>query len=214
MGLLIEAVRPASLRAGARFQFNAGTRYTGRMAEQATPQRFMSIAEYLEFERNSPVKHEYVGGRLFAMAGVSRRHGGICRNIVFALWEAARGGPCRVFQSDIQVPVPDGPYYYPDVVVACGAEPEDPYVEDAPCLIVEVLSPHTALTDRREKLLSYRKLPSLRTYLIVEQERAMVERHFRDEGGRWQTELVSEGEIAVPCPPGAQLQLARIYEGL
>ncbi|MGB3681411.1 MAG: Uma2 family endonuclease [Rubrobacteraceae bacterium] len=189
------------------------SRYTGRMAEPATG-GLLSVEEYLEFERNSPVKHEYVGGRVYAMAGVSRRHSRISGNIFAVLREAARGGPCRVHQSDMQVRVPDGLFYYPDVVVACGPEPEDPYLEDDPCLVVEVLSPTTASTDRREKLLSYRKLPSLRTYLIVEQEETLVERHFRDENDRWQTDVLEEGRFPVNCPPGAALTVAEIYEGL
>lgn len=183
------------------------------MAEPAV-QGLLSVEEYLEFERNSPVKHEYVGGRVYAMTGVSRRHSRISGNIFAALREAARGGPCRVHQSDMQVRVPEGIFYYPDVVVACGPAPEDPYLEDDPCLVVEVLSPTTASTDRREKLLSYRKLPSLRTYLIVEQEETMVERHFRDENDQWQTDIVEEGHFLVNCPPGATLSLAEIYDGL
>lgn len=114
----------------------------------------------------------------------------------------------------MKVPVPDGPFYYPDVMVACGEEPEDPYLEDDPCLMVEVLSPKTEATDRREKLLAYRKLPSLGAYLIVAQSEASVERHFRDESGVWQTELIAEGCFPVPCPPGAELSLDDIYRGL
>lgn len=189
-------------------------RYTRGVAEHATPHRLMTVEEYLAFERNSPVKHEYVGGHVYAMVGVSRRHSRIAGNVFRKLAGAAEGGPCRVHQSDMQVPTPDGPFYYPDVVVACGEEPEDPYIENAPCLIVEVLSESTEAIDRREKLLAYRKIPSLRAYLIVEQEGALVERHFRDEGGEWRTDLVDEGHIPVPCPPGAQLSLAGIYEGL
>lgn len=173
----------------------------------------MSVEEYLEFERSSQVKHEYVGGHPYAMVGVSRRHSRISLNIARKLANAAEGSPCRVHQSDMQVPVPEGPYYYPDVVVACGPEPEDPYIEDEPCLIVEVLSPNTETIDRREKLLAYRSMPSLMAYLIVEQERAMVEQHFRDEHGSWQAEVVDDGRIPVPCPPEAELSLAAVYEG-
>lgn len=184
------------------------------MAEGVTPHRLLSVEEYLEFERNSPTKHEYVGGRVYAMTGVSRPHSRISGNIFRKLADAAEGGPCRVHQSDMKVPVPDGPFYYPDVMVACGEEPEDPYLEDDPCLMVEVLSPKTEATDRREKLLAYRKLPSLGAYLIVAQSEASVERHFRDEGGVWQTELIAEGCFPVPCPPGAELSLDDIYCGL
>lgn len=183
------------------------------MAEPATLPRLVSLEEYLEFENNSEFKHEYVGGHLYAMTGVTRRHSRISGNILVTLRAVASGGPCRVHQSDMKVPTPDGPVYYPDVVVACGEEPEDPYLEDEPCLIVEVLSPSTALTDRREKLLSYRRISSLQAYLIVEQDEPMIERHFRDKSGAWQAEIFGEGTIEVPCPLGAQLSLSGIYEG-
>jgi Uma2 family endonuclease len=181
------------------------------MAQQATPERIMSIEEYLEFENNSEFKHEYVGWHLYAMTGVTRRQSRISGNIFALLREAAKAGPCRIHQSDMRVPTPDGPVYYPDVVVACGEEPDDPYCEDTPCLIIEVLSPSTALTDRREKLLSYRRISSLQAYLIVEQDKALVERHYRDDSGAWQAEILSEGGIPVPCPQGVELSLTGIY---
>jgi Uma2 family endonuclease len=189
-------------------------RYTSLMAERATTQRLMSVEEYLEFERNSPVKHEYVGGHVYAMVGVSRRHSRIAGNIFRRLADAAEGGPCRVHQSDMKVPTPGGAFYYPDVVVACGEEPEDEYYEDAPCLIAEVLSESTEAKDRREKLIAYRNLDSLVAYLIVAQDEAAVERHYRDAHGEWHAEVIVEGEIPIPCPPGAKLTLGDVYEGL
>jgi Uma2 family endonuclease len=174
----------------------------------------MSVEEYLEFERNSPVKHEFVGGRVYAMTGVSRPHSRVSGNIFRKLADDAEGGPCRVHQSDMKVPTPDGPYYYPDVVFACGREPEDEYIEDEPCLLVEILSPNTESIDRREKLLAYRRIPTLRSYLIASQTEPMVERHFRDDNGDWRTEILEEGRFPVPCPPGANLSLADIYRGV
>ena len=146
------------------------------------------------------------------MTGVTRRHSRILLAISRRLANATDAGPCRVHHSDMRVPPPDGPVYYPDVVVACGDEPNDPYCKDAPCLIVEVLSPSTALTDRREKLLSYRRISSLQAYLIVEQDKALVERHFRDDSGAWQPEIFDEGRLPVPCPNGAELSVTGIYE--
>ena len=70
------------------------------------------------------------------------------------------------------------------------------------------------MTDRREKLIAYRKLPSMVSYLIVEQEMKVVERHYQDQGGRWLSELIDEGGIFVPCPPSFELFLADIYEGV
>ena len=84
--------------------------------------------------------------------------------------------------------------YYPDVLVACGPAPDDPYVESEPCLVVEVASPGTETTDRREKLAAYKKIPSLGAYLIVAQDRQRIERHWRGEDGVWRRgDLVDEG---------------------
>ncbi len=188
-------------------------RYTARMAEPAMPNRLMSLEEYLEFERNSPVKHEYVGGHVYAMAGVTRRHSRITGNMFRKLADAAGDGPCRVHQSDMQVPTPDGPWYYPDIVVACGPEPDDPYIEDAPCVLVEVTSPTTESIDRREKLLAYRRISSLQAYLLVEQERHMVECHYRDIDGAWQNTLTDNGTVDVPCLD-TTISLSAIYAGV
>lgn len=179
----------------------------------------MSVEEYLELERDSEVRHEYVNGELRAMSGASRRHNRIAGKIYRRLSDIAdeaEGDPCRVYMSDMKVLTPDGPFYYPDVMVACGDEPEDEYFEDAPCLLVEVVSPKTESKDRLEKLAAYRKIPTLGAYLIVEQKQRRIEIHFRDENGKWNRAELTDGEgsFPVPCPPGAELSFADVYEGL
>jgi Uma2 family endonuclease len=104
--------------------------------------------------------------------------------------------------------------YYPDVMVVCESSSDDPYVEQEPCLIVEVFSPSTEGTDSREKVAAYKRIPSLKAYLIVDQERPRVERHFRTDQGDWlQEDLIGDGDFLVPCPP-IHLTLARIYRSL
>lgn len=176
----------------------------------------MSVEEYLEFERDSEVRHEYVGGVAYAMTGGSGRHNRIAGKIYRRLADSAEGGPCRVYMSDMKVSIPNRPFYYPDVMVVCEKEPEHPYyfVED-PCLIVEVTSPNTENTDRREKLEAYKTLPTLMEYLIVSQDERKIERHFRDKNDEWwRAELTGEGSLPVPCPLGARLSLEDVYEGL
>jgi len=191
------------------------------MAEKATPHATpLSIEEYRRLEESATVRHEYVAGEIYAMVGATRRHHRICVNILRRLADAAAGTPCRVSMETVRLEVsgeviPGGVAYYPDVMVACGEEPEDPYIEDTPCLVVEVLSPASQSTDRREKLMVYRQLPSVEAYLVVSQDRRRVERHFRDEQGVWRkADLVDEGRFPVPCPPGAELSLDGVYEGL
>lgn len=172
----------------------------------------MSVEDYLEMEKTATVRHEYVAGEVYAMTGASRRHNRIAGNVYRRLADAAAGGPCRVYMETVKLR--KDIFYYPDVMVACGSEPENPYYEDAPCLVVEVVSPSTESTDRREKLAAYKRVPGLKAYLILEQERMRVERHFRDEEGAWlRADLVEEGRFSVPCPE-MSLALAEIYEGL
>lgn len=187
------------------------------MTQAATKTPLLSEAEYLALEETSSVKHEYVAGTLYALAGTTRRHNRIAMNIGARLWEAARGTPCRVAMADVKLRLKAGDdtlFYYPDVMVSCGPEPENPLFEDAPCVVVEVTSPSTEGTDRREKSLHYKGLGSLRAYLIVAQETRRVTYFYRDEGGRWwDAEVAESGTVPVPCPE-LTLTVADIYEGV
>lgn len=184
------------------------------MTQRATPHKLISVEEYLALEETATVRHEYVGGTIHAMTGATRRHNRIAGNIYAALRSAARGGPCRVYMETVKLRVPDDVFYYPDVMVACSEEPDDPYVEYDSCLVIEVVSPSTEQTDRREKLLAYRKFPDLRAYLIMDQDRKAVERYWLDEEGRWRRAILSgEGSFPLPCPE-MRLSLDEVYEGL
>ncbi len=187
-------------------------RYTGRMAERAEHHKLLTIEEYLALEETATVKHEYVAGTVHAMVGTTKRHNTIAGNIFARLWNVSRGGLCRVYASDVKVRIEDV-IYYPDVMVACGPEGDDPLVEDAPCLIVEVTSPSTESIDRREKMLNYRKIPSLQAYLIVDQDRRWIERQWRDEGGEWHQGGPDQSSMPVPCPE-TTLPLDEVYENL
>ncbi len=180
----------------------------------ATPHPYLSVEEYLRLEEASSVRHEYVGGELYALAGASDRHNRIAMNLAAHLWMAARGGPCRVYGSDMKLRVADDAVYYPDIQVVCDPEDTEEWYKSRPCLVVEVLSPSTEAIDRREKLLAYRRLPSLKAYVVVYRDECRVARHWRDEQGVWwQAEVEGEGRVPFPCP-ALELSLADIYEGL
>ena len=173
----------------------------------------MSLDEYLAFEEKSPVKHEYVSGEVYAMTGVTTRHNLITLNIVRHLHDAARSHGCRVFATDVKLHAADR-VYYPDVILACGKAAEVELIIEEPSLVVEVTSPSTRATDRREKLDTYRRLPSLHVYLIVEQRRRHVLVYARDATGQWVRDEVT-GETDVPIPPlDTRLTLDEIYEGI
>jgi Uma2 family endonuclease len=185
------------------------------MVERATPHGLFGVEEYLTLEETATVKHEYVAGEVYAFAGARARHNLIVSNISGRLWSAARGGPCRVYSSDMKLRAAENVFYYPDVMVVCEPLEADPVFETEPCLVAEVLSSGTESTDRREKLLAYRNLPSVKAYLVISQDIRRVERHFRDDEGLWRkADLVDEGRFPVPCPPDAELSLDEVYEGL
>jgi Uma2 family endonuclease len=189
-------------------------RYTRRMAEHITPHDPLTVEEYLKLEESATVRHEYVAGEIHAMTGATRRHNRIAGNMYATLLGAARNSRCRVYMETMKLRAAADTVYYPHVMVACGPEPEDPYVENEPCLVVEVVSSSTETTDRREKLTTYKRMPGLEVYLIVSQDRQWVERHFRAEGGTWsRADLVDEDRVPIPCPE-TELSLEQIYEGL
>jgi Uma2 family endonuclease len=174
---------------------------------------FLSVEEYLEGEEISTVKHEYVGGVVYAMSGASDAHNTIALNIAAALKGKLRGGQCRVFMSDVKARLADDEFYYPDVMVCCDPRDVDPRFKKYPKVIVEVLSESTERIDRGEKFLKYRQSESLEEYILVAQSHMEVLAHRRSNG--WKAEVLRG--------PGAELrvksiefsmQLGDIYDGL
>ena len=173
----------------------------------------MTEEEYLEFEERSETRHEFVDGRILAMAGETGEHEDIVFNIVTVLRPIAQARACRVRGPGVKLHVRTGKFRYPDVYVVCGPRPNDPRLEENPCLIVEVISPSTAVVDRGAKLEEYTNIPSLERYLIVEQSKKHVSVYRRTLEG-WLFETVSEsGTIEVPCLE-TRLSLEQIYAGL
>lgn len=134
----------------------------------------ISVEAYLEAEKASPVKHEYVHGRVFALAGTSDTHNRIAGNIFAQLWQAAADKGCAIYMSDMKVQALESRFYYPDIMVVCDESGQDAYI-NKPCLIIEVLSRSTANTDRREKVDAYLSLPSLQSYVLVDSRMKRVE---------------------------------------
>lgn len=174
----------------------------------------MTLEEYLSWENEHPERYEYVAGEVYAMVGGTLRHSRIVQNIAFRLMTRSRGGPCQVHTHDIKVRVGDDRSYYPDLLVLCTPLPDDTLVVADPCLIVEVTSPSTGRTDRGEKLDAYRRLDSLQSYVVVDQRRRRVDRHWRDRAGVWQRdEYLVDGTVPIVCID-TTLTLDEIYEGV
>jgi Uma2 family endonuclease len=174
--------------------------------------------EYLEGEAEAEIRHEYVAGQVFAMAGASKVHATLSLNVASMLHSSLRGGPCRTYIADMKVKVSQSSaYYYPDVVATCSATdnaadaPRDHLTE--PLLIVEVLSPNTEQIDRREKMLAYRLLPSLVEYALIDQEKHWIELYRRVDGG-WQHLLFGPDTTVEFVSVGVSIAIADIYAGV
>lgn len=181
----------------------------------------ISLEDYLATEKAASSKHEYVDGQVFAMTGVTKRHNKIALNIAMLLRSHVRGTHCSAYVSDVKVRVEaTNSFYYPDVMVACDkstlapSDEEDDVYAASPVLLIEVLSRSTATIDRREKLLAYKQIPSLREYLIVYQSRSRAELHRRN-GAEWDTFEFAEGTTLqlLSMPTGAlEFPIDAIYE--
>ena len=181
----------------------------------ALKHRPIPIDEYLAGEPRSDIRHEYIAGEVYAMAGAGEKHNRINLNIAFHLRSASRGKPCGVFMSDMKLRIDDSDsFYYPDVLVTCDPQDTEPFYKQFPCLIVEVLSPSTEAIDRREKLAAYRALPSMHHYLLVSQDRRHVEWHRRDPHDRWIMAVMDgEGLIDLACHAlQVSVSMNEIYE--
>jgi Uma2 family endonuclease len=177
---------------------------------------FLSVADYLTGEQASDLKHEYIGGVVYAMAGATRQHNLIALNIYNAFRQHLKGGPCSVFVSDLKVRLTlqqQDVFYYPDVVVGCDARDSDPLSLQFPKVLVEVSSESTERVDRHEKLSAYKTIETVQEYLIVAQDRREATLFRRSTG--WQAEIFAGNEQKVNLSSfGLELSLAAVYEGV
>lgn len=171
---------------------------------------FIPVEEYLAWGERD-VRYEYVDGAVFAMAGGTRRHSSLKMSFGFVLQSAARGSNCRVYDSDFRVQITRTRYYYPDLTVSCEPGDDDDTTELNPCLVVEVLSPSTEQTDRREKLVAYMNVPSLRHYLMVAQDEVRIDHYHRADEGPWHITICGPGDNVVLSCPGATVSVDELY---
>lgn len=184
------------------------------MTEPARKLKF-TFAEYLAMEAASATKHEYLDGEIYDMAGGTPDHSGLAANVIGELRAALRGRPCRVFTSDLRVRVlATGLGAYPDATVICGsfeADPEDENTATNPVVLVEVLSDSTEAYDRGEKFAHYRRIPSLRDYVIVSQHHPLIEHYTRNDDGTWTLHEVrppASARLSIGC----ELPVEAVYE--
>lgn len=175
---------------------------------------FVSPADYLAQELQATSRSEYLGGVVYAMSGAKIRHNRICSSLLRGLGNRLDGRRCEPFGSDMKVRIQlptHVRFYYPDAMVVCQSNPEDDSYQDAPVLIIEVLSARTRRVDTGEKREGYLAIPSLFLYLLVEQSKPAVVVHRRSDQGFVQE--IYQGLDAVILVPEVQLEipLAEIY---
>lgn len=182
------------------------------------PKNRYSAEEYLALDREADYKSEYVAGEIFAMVGATPRHVLIAGNTAGELRNRLRDTDCQVYAADLRIQADaNNAYHYPDVTVVCG-RPEymDGHRDTVtnPLIIIEVLSPTTRNYDRGDKFAHYRRLESLREYILIDQEPCHVE-HFVRKGGGWEFSEMEDcqGNLVVPSL-GISIPLAEIYAKL
>ena len=185
----------------------------------AVPKAKLTVAEYLAIERRAEFKSEYYDGEMFAMAGASREHNVVARNLAGELYGRLKGGPCQTLTGDQRVRINrTGLYCYPDLLIVCG-EPE--YADEDrdtlinPRVVFEVLSPSTERYDRTTKFQHYKQLPSVQEYILVAQDRAWCERFVRQPDGAWAQVAFTglDATLELKTVPVA-VPLADVYAGV
>lgn len=177
------------------------------LKESHTP---ISEEEYLEGELESEIKHEYIDGHVYAMAGAKKQHNRLTATISRKFGNVLESKPCDTYASDFKVKI-GTKYFYPDVVVECDSEYNNEDFTEYPIIIVEVTSETTRKFDRTYKLDVYRMIPSLQEYVIVEQHFVLVDVYKRD-GDSWNLRTYRLGDLVHFESIGLTLTVEEIYE--
>ena len=182
----------------------------------ASPQfNYLSHTEYLQLEEQSDLKHEYIDGEVYAMAGASDRHVTITLNLASSLRSHLRGSGCRVYLSDMKAKIEAANrFFYPDVMVTCDErDKNNKNYKEYPCLIIEVLSDSTEAFDRGDKFSDYQQLESLQEYILISTKRQKVDCFRRNEAGLWVLQPYSLPNSSVQIHSvNLEIDFATVYE--
>ena len=169
----------------------------------------MTEAEYLEAELVSEIKHEYIDGQTYAMAGAGSNHNRIAVNVAGEFRNHLKGTPCETFMADLKVRLGQD-YVYPNVMVDCNPQKSDNLFADSPVIIVEVLSKSTRKIDTTVKLIRYINLPSLQEYVLIEHDIVSVQ--VLRKANDWKTEYYYLGDRVTFSSIGLSLAVEEIYD--
>lgn len=175
----------------------------------------MTYAEYLAAEETATEKHDFINGEVYAMAGGTREHGALSLAVGAEIRAALAGKPIRAFSSDVRIRVEStGASFYPDVSVVRGqvvAAKEDDQSIANPLVLVEVLSESTEAYDRGAKAGHYRRIPSLREYVLISQNERRVEVQRLNEKGTWEFHFYGPGEHVELTSTGVRFSVDAVY---
>ncbi len=180
----------------------------------ASKEHYFSPSEYLEWEPQQEFRHEYVEGEVFAMTGGTIPHNLIAVNFTTAIRNHIRGTGCRVFVNDVKLGITEnGPFHYPDVMVSCDERDRraTKFVQH-PCLIIEVLSDSTEAYDRGDKFKKYRRIDSLKEYVLIEQNSVGVDLYKLNERGFWELHSYEQGDEICLDSVGFRFPTSLLYE--
>ncbi|MBD2179613.1 Uma2 family endonuclease [Planktothrix sp. FACHB-1355] len=177
-------------------------------------QDYISPQDYLAGEEISPIKHEYIDGKIYAMAGANDAHVTISLNLGSLLRNHVRGTGCRVYMVDMKAFIETANiFYYPDVMVTCDERDRAfPNHKKYPCLIVEVLSQKTEAFDRGDKFADYQQLETLQEYVLISQKRQRVECFRRNAEGFWVLQTYNQGSEIHLASIDFHISIDALYE--
>jgi Uma2 family endonuclease len=172
-----------------------------------------TFEEFLEFEMHSQVRHEFVDGNLFVMAGGTDRHNAIALLFGSVLYAKAYAKGCFVQSNDVLVRTPSGKGYYPDIFVYCDRSLDSARVKHRPSIIIEVLSENTEAIDRGEKWQAYQQIPSLEQYIVLSQVQPVAEVFTRHDQKWIYSKLENDDVLELPSLE-TQIVLSSLFENL
>jgi Uma2 family endonuclease len=172
-----------------------------------------TFEDYVRFETTSDVRHEFVDGNLFVMAGGLKRHNFVANRILIRLFDVAIEHGCYAYSSDVITKMPSGKGYYPDVLVTCDASLDTNRVVYRPNILIEVLSQSTEAIDRGEKWEQYQTIPSLEQYILLSQHEPVAEVFSRNDG-KWLYERFTDNEKLKFSSLEFEIVLSDLYQNL
>lgn len=175
----------------------------------------LTLQAYLDWENIQTERHEFHRGEVFAMTGGRRSHGCVVANLVRHLGNQLAEAPCRVFSESMKIQIADDTILYPDVFVTCDRQDlQTDMIFRAPTLIIEVLSPSKQAYDRSQKFALYRRLPSLKEYVLIDPDTRRAEAFRINADGLFVLFDMSESEILELPSIDCRVAMTEVFAGI